>query len=105
MIRRLLHIALLGAALIPAVGTEAKGRNVLDVKTEITDSNIIYPESFETDTKKMLEGWYMKNYTATDDRYRRQGDVAVSDETLKDLQEAWLSMLFMLYNANDCRKT
>ncbi len=99
MIRRLLHIALLGAALIPAVGTEAKGRNVLDVKTEITDSNIIYPESFETDTKKMLEGWYMKNYTATDDRYRRQGDVAVSDETLKKRLAALPTVIEMPYNS------
>ena len=57
----------------------APKKSVLDVKESITDSNIIFPESFESDSHKMLEGWYMKNYTATDDRYERLGDVPTSD--------------------------
>ena len=64
-------------------GAQQKAENVLDVKTSITDSNIVYPESFEADTRKMLEGWYMKNYMATDDRYRRQGDTRNDDKTIR----------------------
>ena len=65
-------------------GNAAKKRNVLDVKTEITDSNIIFPDSYEANTTKMMEGWYMKNYTATDDRYKRQGDVETSDAVIRE---------------------
>ena len=60
-----------------------KKKNVLDLKESITDSHIVFPESFEADTQKMLEGWYMKNYTATDDRYKSKTDVRTNDETYR----------------------
>lgn len=69
------------AAAIPHSATAAP-RNVLDIKHSIQDSTIVYPESFETDTRRLLESWYMKNYTATDDRYRTRPDVKVSDEVI-----------------------
>ncbi len=56
--------------------------NVMDVTRSITDTAIIFPESFETNTQKMLEGWYMTNYTSTDNRYRTMQDVNVSDEVI-----------------------
>ena len=62
--------ALLGV--MPAMAQ--KNRNVNSLRTEITDSHIVYPKSYEADTQRMLEGWYMQNYTATDDSYRRKGD-------------------------------
>lgn len=84
MTRRFLNIAL-GAVLalssFPAFADNPK--NVLDLKESISDSNIIFPESYEMGTQKMLEGWYLKNYTASDDRYLRQGDTNVSDETIR----------------------
>lgn len=58
-------------------------QNVLDLKESITDSNIVFPESFEANTTKMLEGWYMKNYTATDDRYATRPDVKTDDATFR----------------------
>ena len=57
--------------------------NVLDIKNSITDSNIVYPETFESDTQKLLEGWYMKNYTAFDDRYKRVADTPCDDATMR----------------------
>lgn len=57
---------------------------VLDIKTSISDNNIVYPETFEMDTQKMLEGWYMKNYTDFDDRYRRMDDRKTDDNTIKE---------------------
>lgn len=84
MIKRILHIIIVSSAMtLPFQAQADNAKNVLDVKTGITDSDIIYPESFERDTQKMLEGWYMKNYTATDDRYRRQGDVETSDDVIR----------------------
>lgn len=86
MTKRILNITLVAASLIipPFCASAEKAKNVLDLKSNITDSNIVFPESYEIDTQKMLEGWYLKNYTATDDRYKRQGDVAVSDDVIRD---------------------
>lgn len=94
-----IYILLAGAALAPTMPATAKNRNVLDIKTEITDSNIIFPESYETDTRKMMEGWYMKNYTATDDRYRRLSDVNVSDDVIRDRLAKLPTVIEMPYNS------
>lgn len=59
--RRFLTITAATLMLMPAMG-QKKG-NVLDLKYSIEDSSIVYPESFETDTQKLLERWYLKNYT------------------------------------------
>lgn len=98
--KKIIYALLLGGALMSTTtATGAKNRNILDLKTEITDSNIIFPESYEADTQKMLEGWYMKNYTATDDRYRTRGDVSVSDEELRDRLAKLPTVIEMPYNS------
>ena len=56
--------------------------NVLDLKHSITDPAIVYPESFESDTQKLLESWFVKNYTATDNRYESETSPAVTDEVI-----------------------
>ena len=55
----------------------------LTILPAIADETLIYPESYETDTRKMLESWYMRNYTATDDNYRVMPDVDTDDATIK----------------------
>ena len=80
--RRLLTIAA-AALLLPGIAPAApRQKTVVDISRTISDESIIFPESFETNTQKLLEGWYMKNYTATDDRYSKLPDVPVSDEVL-----------------------
>ncbi len=73
-----------GLAATSAPLAAQNNKTVLDVKESISDSNIIYPESFEADTRKMLEGWYMQNYMATDDRYKKLGDTHNDDNTIRD---------------------
>lgn len=68
----------------PTTFGQNKSGNVLDLKHSITDSAIVYPESFETDTQKLLESWFIKNYTATDERYATENDVFVTDEVIID---------------------
>lgn len=99
MIRRLLHIALGTAAILAAAPTASaqKSKTVLDING-ITDSNIIYPESYELDTQKMFEGWYLKNYTATDDRYKTHGDVEVSDAVIRDRLAKLNTVIEMPFN-------
>lgn len=92
-------IAATAALASPAAAAPQKHRNVNDIKTTITDSNIIFPSSYETDTRKMLEGWYMKNYTATDDSYKRRGDVAVSDAEIRDRLAKLPTVIDMPYNS------
>lgn len=76
-----------------------KNKTLLDIKSDITDSNIIFPESYEVDTRKMLEGWYMKNYTATDDRYRSQHDVQTGDDTFRSRLAGLPTVIEMPYNS------
>ena len=74
----LLYIATLATGLT----LSAANPNVMDIKTSITDDAIVFPESFEQDTQKLLEGWYMRNYTATDDSYKSKKDPDTSDQEI-----------------------
>ena len=65
-----------------AITAQTKSGNVFDLKHSITDSAIVYPESFEADTQKLLESWFIKNYTATDNRYATQHDAFVTDQMI-----------------------
>lgn len=78
---RRLSLLLLGCL---AVGTAwAKPRaTVLDLNKFATDSAIVLPESFETDTHKMLENWYLQNYTALDADVASRPDPSVTDEEI-----------------------
>lgn len=95
--RLIIFTAALTLLCAPGWAQKKKG-NVLDIKESITDNSIIYPESFETDTQALLEGWYMKNYTATDDRYRTSPDAAVTDEVLIERLKNIPSVIEMPYN-------
>lgn len=98
MIRRFLLATLAASAILTPAYAQKKAKNVLDIKTSITDDAIIFPESFEQDTQKMLESWYMKNYTATDDSYRTRSDVSVSDAELTARLAALPTVIDMPYN-------
>lgn len=96
ILRKALALIIIGSGMHSALADSPK--NVLDLKSSITDSNIVFPESYELDTQKMLEGWYLKNYTATDDRYKRQGDVNTSDATFRDRLSKLNTVIELPYN-------
>lgn len=73
-------------------------QNVLDIKHALTDSTIIYPESFETDSRKLLENWYVQNYTTLDDSYSKKSDVEVSDEVIIERLQAMPTIIEMPFN-------
>lgn len=79
------------------INTQTPG--VLALKNSITDNAIVYPESFETDTRKLLEGWYMKNYTATDQRYERESDANVSDREITERLAKLPTVIDMPFNS------
>ena len=41
-------------------------KSILSIKETITDNDIVFPASFETDTKAMMENWYLQNYAILD---------------------------------------
>ena len=90
-------MALAAAMALPAAQS-AGARNVLDIKESLTDSAIVFPESFEQNTQKLLEGWYLKNYTTSDDRYSRAKDVPASDDELRTRLASLPTLLDMPYN-------
>ncbi|MBP3298093.1 MAG: transglycosylase SLT domain-containing protein [Muribaculaceae bacterium] len=94
--KRIFLSAIIATALTAPAGAQTK--NVLDLKETITDQSIVYPETFEQDTRKLLESWYLKNYTTTDDRYARSGDVEVSDKVLKQRLAAMPTIIDMPFN-------
>lgn len=89
-------IALISSVVVGSA--QEKRSNVFDLKHSITDSSIVYPESFETDTQKLLESWFIKNYTATDDRYATQNDAFVTDEMIIERLGRLPNVIEMPYN-------
>ena len=51
-----LTIALLAGAIGLSPTSQAANPNVMNIKTSITDDAIVFPETFEQDTQKLLEG-------------------------------------------------
>ncbi|MCC8177267.1 MAG: transglycosylase SLT domain-containing protein [Bacteroidales bacterium] len=71
------------STLILAAATALAGwsaPSILTLKNTITDDAIVYPESFETDTHKMMQNWYLQNYTDLDHEADSRPLVNVSDE-------------------------
>ena len=60
--------------------------NILTIKETITDNDIVFPESFETDTRELMKNWYLQNYTVLDADVENKATGEVSDEE-------WLSVL------------
>lgn len=98
--KKILNIAIAIAAALPVCITASADtpKTVLDIKHSITDSNIVYPETYELNTQKRLESWYLKNYTASDERYKNQKDVPTSDETIKERLAAMNTVIEMPFN-------
>lgn len=97
MKRRFLTL-FLAAVSLAGFAKNDKNQNVLDLKTSITDPAIVYPESFEADTQKLLEGWFIKNYTATDKRYATEPDAEVSDDEMVRRLSSLPTVIEMPYN-------
>ena len=91
----LLTIALLSASFGAAL---AANPNVMNIKNSITDDAVVFPESFEQDTQKLLEGWFMRNYTATDDSYTAKKDVDTSDEVIIKRLSSMPTVIEMPFN-------
>ncbi len=60
--------------------TASAAPSILSLKHSISDNSITYPESFETDTHKMLQNWYLQNYTVLDTNFDKSQPLNATDE-------------------------
>lgn len=72
--------------------------NVLNLNPSDSTARF-YPESFESDTHKMLENWYLRNYASIDEDADNQSDVATSDQVIIDRLAAMPTEIEMPYNS------
>ncbi len=56
--KKLLLSLIIGCSAVTAFADES----ILSLKHSITDNNLVYPNSFETNIKELQENWYMQNY-------------------------------------------
>ncbi|MBQ6167566.1 MAG: transglycosylase SLT domain-containing protein [Muribaculaceae bacterium] len=92
----LLFIAVTAALTLQAGPREKK--NILSVKNTITDDDIVFPESFDTDVHKMMTNWYLQNYTVLDAEVEDKNPGEVSEETFIRRLAAMPSVIEMPYN-------
>lgn len=56
----------LSALTFASPGAEAAPQSVRDLRYEITDTAIVFPESLQADVHRMQQNWYLRNYTVLD---------------------------------------
>lgn len=93
-------IAAAAALLICQTATARKtsSPSVLDLKHSISDSSIVYPESFERDAQRLLDGWYMRNYTSLDPNAPDPGNTDVGDDEMRSSLLALPTVIEMPFN-------
>ena len=78
---RLLTLLLMTALAAVAVTAGPRERqNILSLKNSITDDDIVFPESFDTDVHKMMTNWYLQNYAVLDAEVENKNPGEVGEE-------------------------
>lgn len=90
---------LLTFALLPAAAAAFAAPSVLDVSDASQTPSVILPQSFETDTKTMLEDWYLKNYAVLDYEADSRPETEVSDELIIERLGKLPTVIEMPFNA------
>ena len=73
--------------------------SILSVADHCNDSTIVFPESVETDVNKMMQNWYLQNYTALDKEADIQPDVVTSDEEIISRLKSIPTVIEMPFNS------
>ena len=77
----------------------AEKPNLLSIRDTISDDNIVYPESFQTDTEKLLQNWYLQNYAILDDDVEAYDTKPVSDDEYIRRLKALPTQIEMPFNS------
>ena len=96
---RLLTLILTTALAVLAVAASPREKkNILSLKNSITDEDIVFPESFDTDVHKMMTNWYLQNYAVLDAEVENKAPGEVNEETYIRRLAAIPSVIEMPYN-------
>ena len=95
--RRFLIVTASALFLLPSFGQ--KNKTILDLKHSIEDSSIVFPQSYETDTQKLMEKWYLKNYTSTDIESTSATDPGATDDEIRQRLADLPTIIDMPYNS------
>ncbi len=98
MTRRTTLIVLLCAITALTSIAAPKRNNILSVKDTITDHDIVYPTSFETNTREMMQNWYLQNYAVLDADVEKRDVGEVSKEEYINRLKAMPTTIEMPYN-------
>ena len=93
----LILLAALGTMIVVAGPREKK--NILSLKNSITDDDIVFPESYDTDVHKMMTNWYLQNYTVLDADVENKNPGEVGEETYIRRLAAIPSVIELPYNS------
>ena len=97
--RRLLTLLLTSVlAATSLLAAPREKHNILSLKNSITDDDIVFPESFDTDVHKMMTNWYLQNYTVLDADVENKNPGEVGEETYIRRLAAIPSVIEMPYN-------
>ncbi len=77
----------------------ADAQNILNVSDASLGTKLILPESCETDTKAMLEDWYLKNYAILDYEPSQEGSDDLSDDVIVSRLGALPTVIEMPFNS------
>lgn len=90
----------LAGCVAAAAAFSAWGRpSVLSLGSHAADSAIVYPESVETDTRRLMENWYLTTYTALDRDVESRPDVEVTDQELIERLRSIPTIIEMPFNS------
>lgn len=78
--------------------TALASTSILNLKESITDTAIVFPESFETDTHKLMDNWYMQNYIVLNDQHNEDKPLSLSDEVIIKRLSEMPTTIEMPYN-------
>lgn len=92
---------LIAVAIAAILGTTASSA-ALTVRSIAADTlsadNIVVPESFEIDTHKMMQNWYLTNYAVLDRNADRRANVPTTDREYIDRLQRMPTVMEMPYN-------
>ena len=97
--KKTLRITLLALAVVAGTTTLwADDQNIITVAQSLSDNDIAFPESFETNTNEMMKNWYLQNYTIMDANVENTPVNDVSDQEYVKRLAAMPTVIEMPYN-------
>lgn len=94
---KILALLLLSAASLS--GQAAPPGSILSLGDNLHEIPIVYPESFETDVKKMQENWYLRNYADIDSMADSRSTVTATDAEIIERLSQLPTVIEMPFNS------